>query len=63
MNGQKYSGQMKNDKKEGTNCIYEWKNGTKAICSFQNNLPTRGKLVLPDKSSFQFDIGQEGARK
>ena len=49
---------MKNDNREGSNCIYEWKNGTKAVCSFENNFPVRGKIIMPDNSSFDFDCSQ-----
>jgi hypothetical protein len=49
---------MKSDNREGNNCIYEWKNGSKAVCSFENNFPVRGKLILPDNSSFDFDVSQ-----
>ena len=49
------NGQLKNDAREGNNCTYEWKNGTKAICMFQNNFPVKGKLIMPDNQSFDFD--------
>ena len=38
--------------------MYEWKNGAKIIGVFENNYPVKGKLILPDNSSFDFDCGQ-----
>ncbi len=52
-------GQMRGDNREGNNCTYEWKNGARVVCSFENNYPVRGKLILGDNSSFDFDCGQQ----
>lgn len=58
MNGQRYSGGMRGDKREGKNSTYEWKNGARAVCSFENNFPVRGRFYMADRSQFQFDTTQ-----
>lgn len=58
MNGERYSGGMRGDKREGQNCTYEWKNGSRTVCSFENNFPVRGRLFMADRSEFEFDMNQ-----
>ncbi len=57
-NGDKYSGGMAQNKKEGNIGSYEWSTGDRVKGQFVNDLPLRGKIFIKNKGQFDFDFNR-----
>ena len=57
-NGDKYSGGMVQNKKEGNIGSYEWSTGDRVKGQFLDNLPLRGKILIKNEGQFDFDLNR-----